>query len=118
MGQETVMNRDMRRNIRASLNTTVVVQGTDRFGKSFQIQGEGVDFSRKGLGLLIAENVVVPGSVVAISIPNRLRTDAVVEWTRHDAETGKIRIGVRMINPQVRTGIRIAAAFLLCLALL
>ena len=118
MGQETAMNKDMRRNIRASLNAAVVVQGTDLFGKSFQIQGESVDFSRKGLGLLISENVVVPGSVVAISVPKKLRTDAVVEWTRHDAETGKIRIGVRMINPQVRTGLRIVASFLLCVALL
>jgi len=112
------MNKGMRRNVRASLNSTVVLQGTDRAGKSFQIQGESVDFSRKGLGLMISENVVAPGSIVAITVPKKLRTDAVVEWTRQDAETGKIRIGVRMLNPQVRAGLRIAASFLLCVALL
>jgi hypothetical protein len=112
------MRNGMRRNIRASLNETVVLQGTDRSGKSFQIQGEGVDFSRKGLGLLIPENVVTPGSVVSISVAKKLRTDAIVQWTRQDAETGKVHVGVRMINPQVRTGLRIAASILLCVALL
>jgi hypothetical protein len=112
------MSQEMRGNIRASLNATVVIQGTDRSGKSFKIQGEGVDFSRKGLGLLIPENVVTPGSVVSITVPKKLRTDAIVQWTRQDAETGKVRVGVCMINPQVRTGLRIVASILLCVALL
>ena len=41
------MNVDSRRNVRVNLHAHVILQGTDRFGKPFQVQGESIDFSRK-----------------------------------------------------------------------
>ena len=39
------MNVDSRRNVRVNLHAHVILQGTDRFGKPFQVQG--IDFGRK-----------------------------------------------------------------------
>ncbi len=110
------MNVDSRRNVRVNLHAHVILQGTDRFGKPFQVQGESVDFSRKGLGLLVPENLVGPGSVVTLSVPKKFRGDAVVQWTRHDAETGKVRVGCSMISPKATLFFRIVASLLLCVA--
>ena len=51
-----------------------------------------------------------------ITTLEKLRTNAAVRRTSGDADTGRLRIGVRMIKASI--GLRIAASFLLCAALL
>jgi hypothetical protein len=108
------MNR--RRNVRADLHAGVSLQGTDRWGRPFDIAGESVDFSRKGLGLVLPHDVVAPGSAVTINLANKLRSNAVVQWSRKDPVSGQNRVGVRLINPIICRGLRIAASILLIFA--
>ena len=69
------MNVDLRQNVRVNLHALVILQGTDRFGKPFHVEGESIDFSRKGLGLLVSEDLVGPGSVVVLR-----RNSSVTPW--------------------------------------
>ncbi len=112
------MSLDLRRNVRTSLNAPVIIQGTDRSGKSFQIQGESVDFSRRGLGLMIPEDLVAPGTMVSVTVPSKFSSNGVVQWSQNENSTGRVRLGVRMLEFKASVGVRIAASFLLCLALL
>ena len=114
--ENTVM--DLRRNIRAGLRAGVSLQGTDQWGKPFDIAGDIVDFSRKGLGLVLSHDVLAPGSAVTINIVNKLRSSAVVQWTRQDFITGKNRVGIRLIKPKASMGLRIAASVLLIFAVM
>jgi hypothetical protein len=109
---------NLRRNIRANLRKHLELQGKDRWGNSFEVQGESVDFSRRGLGLLLDRDIVAPGSVVRVRIPNKLQSNASVQWVQPDAATGKVRLGVRLIDPNVSIAFRLAASILLCLAVL
>jgi hypothetical protein len=106
---------DSRRNLRAVLRTRVNVQGTDRWGKPFHLEGESVDFSRRGIGLCVKEDLVSPGAVVSVSIPDRFQGRAEVRWSR-PADDGKVRIGLNLLHCKSSVGLRIAACFLLCLA--
>jgi hypothetical protein len=108
---------ELRRSVRANLHKQMVLQGTDRWGQPFEIYGESLDFSRRGLGLRVDRDLIAPGSVISVSIPNKFRSNATVQWTRTDSE-GKIRFGVHLINPKASTTVRIAASLLLCLALM
>ena len=110
------MNVDLRQNVRVNLHAPVILQGTDRFGKPFHVEGESIDFSRKGLGLLVSEYLVGPGSVVTLSVAKKFQCDAVVQWTRHDVETGKVRVGCSMSSPKASLFFRIVASLLLCVA--
>ena len=112
------MGIDLRRNVRASLSAPVIIQGTDRLGRPFQFQGESTDFSRKGLGLLVPQDVVGRGSVLTINVPKRFHGKAVVQWVRLDAETGKVQVGCCLMNPRVSFPFRTAASLLLCVAFL
>jgi hypothetical protein len=107
-----------RRNVRATLSTQVIIRGTDRAGKNFQIEGESIDFSRRGLGLLVPRDVVAPGAVVSVTMPNKFRTSGVVRWTRQDESTGQIRLGVQMLETRANLAVRLGASLLLCLALI
>jgi len=106
-----------RRNVRAALNTQVIIQGVDRAGKNFQIEGQSIDFSRRGLGLLVPRDIVAPGAVVSVTMPNKFRTSGVVRWARQDGSTGQVRLGVQMLETRANLAVRIGASFLLCLAL-
>jgi hypothetical protein len=110
------MSIDLRRNVRASLSAPVIIQGTDHLGRPFQFQGESIDFSRKGLGLLVPRDIVGRGSVLTVTVPKRFHGKAVVQWTRLDADTGGIRIGCCLMNPKASLSFRIAASSLLCVA--
>jgi hypothetical protein len=109
---------NLRRNIRANLHAQLALQGMDRWGNSFEIQGESVDFSRRGLGLMLDRDIVAPGSVIKVSVPSKFQSNASVQWVRPDAATGKVRIGVRLIDPKVSVALRLAASILLCIAAL
>jgi hypothetical protein len=109
---------DSRRNVRASLRVQVTLRGLDRAGLPFEVKGESVDFSRKGLGLLVDKNIVAADSMVCLSVPGRFQSGAIVQWTRPDPATGQSRLGLRLINPKVSTPLRLAASLLLCFALL
>jgi len=106
-----------RKNVRATLNTRVIIQGTDRAGKNFQIEGQGIDFSRRGLGLLVPIDIVAPGAVVSVTMSNKFRISGVVRWTRPDESTGQVRLGVQMLETRANLAVRIGASLLLCLAL-
>ena len=110
------MGIDLRRNVRAGLSAPVIIQGTDRLGRPFQVQGESIDFSRKGLGLLVPQDVVGRGSVLTVSVPKRFHGKAVVQWTERDTKTGQVRIGCCLMNPIASLSFRIAASSLLFVA--
>jgi hypothetical protein len=106
---------DSRRNVRAALHARISLQGKDRWGKPFQIQGESVDFSRRGIGVVLKQDSLSPGSVVSISVPKRFHGKASVQWTSMDAN-GMTRAGLRLLKFKASIGLRIAASLLLCLA--
>ncbi len=112
------MSIDLRRNVRAGLSAPVIIQGTDRLGRLFQVQGESIDFSRKGLGLLVPQDMVGRGSVLTVNVPKRFHGKAVVQWTQRDADTGKVRIGCCLMNPKASLSFRICASCLLLVAFL
>src|SRR5206468_1750946 len=117
--KETVMNSGTTRmNVRAALNTPVIIQGTDRAGKNFQIEGQSINFSRRGLGILVPRDLVAPGAVVSVTMPNKFRASGVVRWTRQGESTGQVRLGVQMLETKANLAVRIGASFLLCLALI
>jgi len=109
---------DLRRNVRASLHMKVALQGLDRWGRPFSTHGESVDFSRRGLGLVLDSDLVAPGSVISVCVPGKFRSNAAVQWVRPDPATGQIRVGLRLLDPKTSVAFRIAASVLLCLALL
>lgn len=108
----------MRKNVRANLQALVRIRGTDALGRAVEILGESVDFSRKGLGLKVDRDLFVPGAQVTVDMPHRMVSDAVIQWKRAEAETGMVRVGLRLENPRTNLGFRIAASFLLAMALL
>ncbi len=109
---------DLRRNVRARLHMRVTVSGTDAQGRPFEIQGRSLDFSRKGLGLMLDGNGLSPGAVVSLRAPGHVESGAVVQWIHPGPSAGSTRAGLRLINPRASLPFRIAASILLCLALL
>ncbi len=109
---------DLRRNVRARLHMHVTLQGTDQQGRPFEIRGKSLDFSRKGLGLEVDGDSLSPGSVVSLSVPGHVESGAVVQWIHRVASAGRVRAGLRLIDPKTSLSFRIAASILLCLALL
>jgi hypothetical protein len=107
---------DSRRHIRAKLRALVSLRGTDRRGMPFEIQGRTVDFSRRGVGLVIDADVIAPGAFVFVDVPKRFNCRAVVQWTRLEPG-GQVRIGLRLLHYQAGIGLRVAASALLCVAL-
>ncbi len=107
-----------RRNVRASLHECVRLNGTDRFGNPIELEGKSVDFSRKGIGLVLDQDLLAPGAVVSLNLPRKLHSRAVVQWSRRDAQDGKVRVGLQLINPEASVRFRFAACFLLAFALL
>jgi hypothetical protein len=106
---------DSRRNVRAALQTRVSLQGKDISGKPFQIQGESVDFSRGGIGVVLKQDLISPGSMVSISVPKRFEGKASVQWSSTDAN-GMTRVGLRLLKFRASIGMRLVASLLLCLA--
>jgi hypothetical protein len=107
-----------RRYIRANLNESVRIRGTDRWGNPFEIRGQSLDFSRKGLGLLVNQDVVAAGTVVSIDLPNKLHSSAVVQWVRRDENLECVRLGVHLVDPKATWRFRLVASVLLAFALL
>jgi hypothetical protein len=107
---------DSRRNVRAALCRPVSLQGTDRWGKPFKIQGISVDFSRRGLGLIIEQDILALGSTVEVGIPGHFVSNAVVQWSRSDGK-GRVRVGLKMLHFKASLALRVAASLLICVAL-
>lgn len=113
---ENAMN--LRNNVRANLHVRVTLQGTDRLGMPFQVSGESVDFSRKGLGIVLDQDIIAPGSIISVSSAGKFRSDAAVQWVAPDSETGQTRLGLRLLEPKANIIFKTAAAVLLSLAVL
>jgi hypothetical protein len=107
-----------RHNVRAKLREYARIRGIDGGGKPFDIQGETVDFSRKGLGLIVDRDLFVPGMVLSLDLPGKLSSSAVVQWTRGSVSERSIRVGLQLVNPAASFRFRMAACFLLAFALI
>ena len=107
---------NLRKNVRAKLHLQVVLAGTDREGKPFEIKGQSADFSRKGLGVILDRDVLSQGSLVAVSSESKFRSHAIVQWVRRDPDTGRVRVGLRLLEYRTSIGFKIAASFLLLFA--
>ncbi len=107
-----------RRNVRARLEKCVRIAGTDDRGNPFELGGQTVDFSRRGLGLIVDSDVLVPGMVLSLEMPGKLASRAVVQWTRRESGECAARAGLRLIDPKPSLAFRLAACFLLSFALL
>src|SRR5207247_4505188 len=107
---------NLRKNVRAKLHLQVVLAGTDREGKPFEIKGQSADFSRKGLGVILDQDVLSQGSLVAVSSESKFRSHAIVQWVRRDPDTGRVRVGLRLLEYRTSIGFKIAASFLLLFA--
>jgi hypothetical protein len=108
---------DLRRNVRAPLRACITLQGNDRSGRPFEIQAASVDFSRRGLGLILDRDVFAAGSVVTARMPGKFHSRAVVQWSRPDPAHGRVRVGLSLLDPQASRTVRLVACALLCLAL-
>jgi hypothetical protein len=109
---------ESRRNVRANLRTRVLLRGADRSGAPFCIEGTAIDFSRRGLGLVLDSEVVSAGCVIDVEIAGKFRSGAVVQWAAPGVSPGQTKVGARLINPQASVGLRLAACLLLALAVL
>jgi len=108
---------DARRNVRARLRGYARIRGADLGGIPFEVMGETVDFSRKGIGLIVDRDVFAPGMVLSLDLPGKLSSTAVVQWTSGASERS-FRLGLRLINPAASFRFRVAACFLLAFALI
>lgn len=110
-----MLNR--RRNIRATIQRRVVVRGLDAKGNPIERSGLSVDFSRRGLGLVIEGAGLRADSHVSVSVPGRFHSRARVKWVVEASASGANRVGVELLDPAISHGLRVAAGFLLVLAL-
>ncbi len=102
----------IRKNVRANLHIGVVLTGASRDGRPFSISGQSLDFSRGGLGVLVDRDVLKTGSVVSVTSAG-FQSSATVQWSTRDKESGKYRVGLRLVKPRVTTRLRMVAALLL-----
>src|SRR5213593_3537350 len=96
-----------RSNVRATLHLPVVLTGTDREGRPFRIAGESSDFSRKGLGVILEQDVLTQGLLVTISSGGRFRANATVQWVGRDRDAGRIHAGLRVVEAKTSIGLNI-----------
>jgi hypothetical protein len=118
MGADTMKPGNSRRNLRANLHLPVRVVGTDRSGKPVDIEGESVNMSRGGLGIIVDEDLLERGSVVSLYLPKRLRSNAIVQWVRPEEGNGKVQMGVRLIHSRTNVAFRLVVGLLLMVILL
>jgi hypothetical protein len=111
-------SQDRRRNVRASLRTDARLTGTDKWGNPFDIQCESIDFSCKGMGLILDRVIVARGASIALELPGRLKSKVKVQWVRFDPSLNRVRMGVRLDRPRASIKFRIAACILLSMAVL
>jgi|ERR1041384_2867748 hypothetical protein len=86
------------RSPRVPVNFTVELQGQARDGQSFNTRAEAVRVSRGG-ATLISDAQVQLGAVVQLTAPFGRTLAAEVNGIWTDAEDGRQRIGVRLLDP-------------------
>ncbi len=104
---------NLRKNVRANIHIPLILRGTDREGRPFSILGRSMDFSRKGLGVLLDRDIVMPGSVLSVSSEHGFKSNATVQWISRDKATDLYHIGLRLIEPKTTVLIKIAASVIL-----
>ncbi|PYV07762.1 MAG: hypothetical protein DMG07_27660, partial [Acidobacteria bacterium] len=109
---------DLRRNVRAKLNLPVVLTGTDRQGRSFKVTGQSTDFSRKGVGVVLEQDVLTQGLAVNVSSGVGFRGIATVQWIGRNRDTGRVQVGLRLVEAKAGAGLKLAASLLLFFAFL
>jgi hypothetical protein len=107
---------ELRRNVRANLRARITVRGMDPQGRPFVAEGQSIDFSRRGLGILLQGNVVMPGSIVAVERRGSFASEAVVRWCKPAEGPGETRVGLQLLHPRLTLIARVAAAVLLIFA--
>jgi hypothetical protein len=107
---------NQRRTVRANIRAEVTVKGSDITGKPFLAKGMTFDFSRRGMGITMAEPLVSPGAVIHISLANQFQSNAVVQWVRREGDGYKV--GVRIIERRTAFGLQVTAALILMFAFL
>jgi hypothetical protein len=109
----------LRKNVRAKLNFSIVLTGSDRDGKPFEVRGRTLDFSRTGLGAVVSNGTpLAKGAILSISDSGQFRGTAEVQWIRPDPDGKSTRVGLRLIQSKTAIGLKIAASFLLFFAFL
>ena len=108
----------LRKHVRAKLHAPLLLKGTDREGRPFEITGQSNDFSRTGLGAILDQDVLVQGSVVTVTSDGRFQGVTVVQWIRRDAATGRFHVGLRLLEAKTSFDLKIAAGVLLFFAFL
>ncbi|PYS90629.1 MAG: hypothetical protein DMF64_14600 [Acidobacteria bacterium] len=86
------------RSPRVPVNFTVELQGRTSDGKPFNVRAEAVRVSRGG-ATLISEASVQLGAVVQLTAPFGRTLAAEVNGIWTDAEDGRQRIGVKLLDP-------------------
>lgn len=100
------------------MHVQVMLSGVDQEGKEFQTTGRSMDISRTGCGIVLDQEIASLGSMVSISSARKFQSKATVQWTRHDSQTGQMRVGLRFVEPKMNLGFKIAASLLLSWAFL
>lgn len=107
-----------RRNLRANMHLPVRVVGTDRYGRPIDVRGESLNLSRRGLGIIINQDLLARGSVISVYLPKRIRSNAIVQWVRPEETTGRVQVGVRFIQSRTNVAFRLVVGLLLMVSLL
>ena len=107
-----------RRNLRANLHLPVRVVGTDRLGRPVDIQGESLNLSRRGLGILLNQDLLARGSVISVYLPKKIRSNAIVQWVKPEEPSGKVQVGVRLIHSRTNVAFRLVIGLLVMVSLL
>lgn len=109
-----------RNNVRANLQTQVIISGIGREGMPFEITGRSIDISRAGYGILLDPAIISfdcpVGSEVTLSSAHKFHSRATIQWIRKDPISGRYRIGLRLIEQTMSPWFKIAASLLLCWA--
>ncbi len=86
------------RSPRVPVNFPVELEGRAPSGEPFKLHGEAVRVSRGG-ATLISEASVLVGSILRLTPPFGHPLDAEVNGIWKDAEDGRQRIGVKLLDP-------------------
>ena len=96
--KETVTRAQRPRSPRVPVNFSVTLEGATRDGRAFKTEATAVRVSRGG-ATLVSDVAVAVGDAVRITPPFGSPLDAEVNGVWTDAEDGRQRVGVKLLDP-------------------
>ena len=96
--KETVSRAQRPRSPRVPVNFSVTLEGQTRDGRAFKTEATAVRVSRGG-ATLVSDAAVAHGDAVRVTPPFGRPLEAEVNGVWTDAEDGRQRVGVKLLDP-------------------